>query len=1409
MKIDNEPNPSEFFELLYNQGIGTMVADLYLCWAHYYDYNNNFEKAESVYQKGIGAHAEPFELLKQAHLQFGFSMSQRLLYRDESTKEKFRSTMDEQRQALTSLRAYRHRHVGSIRTGSAIKSVNPGRIGQSSSRTDRSSQSVQVFSDENRATNDQAGATALSPPRNVDQQTSVVQTLLSASKKQENLREPGPWSNVKVKISRPFVAETSNRKLPFDIMSDDDLIPYPEEEKKRFALGIQLPSGFISKNLAQTPFDMPAHRDDEHKKNSIPAYNKFMLFPNKSKSYSMEELHAYKWFSKKNITNNFTKVQDLVWGNGHSVPIRLPPHFQRSSLPQDAMQLPSFNPKEILEDGKKRFAFNIDMVYAKDEEYSLEEIMRERWLNGDLMGQRVNDMELTCAFDRRESIFSANANRRSMALGGRKSILPKREESLPRKSILRKSIAPPRLEIPQEEEEEEDQDVTLKSEMKLPSAEPIPSTSSTSREEVSILESTKMVINKEPVRFPVFEDEEKSPEQKLFKTPRIPPPKPRTSVGFALDDDGDGCTTQTFNFFLKSQSVSTPKVESKVAPLKLELQQRKLTFASTDEEFEPETEPQRMPFSRRSFDSDRQQYAEPELQRAILSAILETTEDTNTMSSAATTASSKSSSAEEFDYTKHTTHASTFHHQRTTIGNKTQGETANRSSMLQTNKSMKNSPQIESSPEKVPIIESSPEVNNEEIDEPPKPIQFSIFEDKAIAVHENNQSLFKVDNDSIFKPNEKSLATKNSFSQNVQIDFVAIPSIKSIPKAPTDRNESVAFNLIEERTETIVEALANRNQTIGFNLLEEQTETIPTARVENTLPFNLLEERTETMPIPQSMFGQSQMSNHSIFGKAFENEPTIDMSIFVPKMNESVTMPCYHLLEPKNGLGLEKDMSKLEVSSVQTANEKSIQIPEIPAKRDFSIFCDDQNVDKSIFPNPKRLSSGNSPKKNETPPAKAAVESSIKVTSHSFAKPEEPSKKNIDDEFYDLIQFSRFSSGASLKNASQVNRTQPSAAVKLETEEKKKTIDDEFYELTKTPPLRNTSVSKTALPKKSINVNTTSNIVSLKQSSKNESEDQVADSTISLLEPMKEISIHEHQKIESNFTFSDDNPNTQMFSLNLPSIKNSTLLEQPKIESKLKNTSCKKQFAIATTSNNKSKQISCFDDEYFKMTNAPIPATITKLKDQSPNSSPCLLDISGIDLNEEEMRLLQDMSIKKPIETKSFEGIMISEPKTIRPSEYQRMGNDSVDRKSFSKPQVSTSQSIVDESCIIIETIPTNNVNPFNTETKNNFLTDIDFVDYIAKLENVFIANRVQTVQPNSEMSFGDQTYSIYDKIAKGSFGLVFSGKCNKTNKSIALKQEDPPNLWELYISLEIQSRIDDKDIVSLKVCIWLKKSIK
>lgn len=947
-----------------------MIADLYLCWAHYYDYCDNFEKAEAVYQKGLRARAQPLELIEQAHRQFGFSMSQRILYKDESTRQDFRSTMEEKRLALTSLRAHKHRHVGSIRTGSAVKSVNPGRLDQSASTSRRSNRKVQVFEDGD-------GQAPTSPTAS----TSVVQTILNSTKKQENMREPGPWNKAKLKSNALFTGATPS-KPSFPILVDEDIEPIPlPESENNYIRGIQLPKDFVRKNLPQEPFSFPLHRDEDPAKRTSYKYDKFMLFPTPDKCYSWEELQAYKWFKKRNIENNFTRTQNAIWNCGYDVPIRLPPHFARKNAPQDKFEWdPSpFEVEESLKSSdskvQRKFGFNINLVYTPNEEYSPEEILQSKWLNGDLMSQKDAEMEITCGFDRVEENYIRNAKRRSMALGGRKSILPRKSYS-PRKSINpRKSMAstsnenasasvpvsvpipvqapeplPELRELPEQEEAIACSTGVIKRSLPkrksvymtrtLESLSTIPETASPPASRRKLNEDQEMPEAKpKPSRISIFEDivtkevpndiDAKEEDESVFKVPQSARtvPKPRISSAFQ-DEDLDGCTTQTFNFFIKSQSISTPKEVKQTKILEPETaaaMRRELDFGS-DDEASPEQHDgaNRQVFACRSGDSD-PGFAPMELNeiyRQKLSAIMETTEEcATTVSSLASgaTTSSKSSSAEEFDFTKHTNQQSsvamlTYRHH--TIVNSTAKISASNVSVTnRENESKKCSAigfeiyQEEASKVNDNTLTNQPPANTDtsqaqlnktenlsrqqkiDIDVAfdktlPPAGQFHIYED------ENDEKPSQtVENPSILIPKQaSSISTKGIDKEVSVVKDITANAQESISQEITEPSkwqhkiridESVSkigavskCQIDENMTLTTAETIPHRPTKTGFQMAQENTGL--------TLPMiNFSEERTERIP---TCFNANQTNFTQPIAPVIYNEAP---SMFIPELPDT------------------------------------------------------------------------------------------------------------------------------------------------------------------------------------------------------------------------------------------------------------------------------------------------------------------------------------------------------------------------------------------------------------------------------------------------------------------------------------------------------------------------------------------
>lgn len=62
-----QKNPIELYQLLHNNGIGTMVGDMYRAWAFELEQIEDYKRADEVYLMGLATRAEPVDELDCAH----------------------------------------------------------------------------------------------------------------------------------------------------------------------------------------------------------------------------------------------------------------------------------------------------------------------------------------------------------------------------------------------------------------------------------------------------------------------------------------------------------------------------------------------------------------------------------------------------------------------------------------------------------------------------------------------------------------------------------------------------------------------------------------------------------------------------------------------------------------------------------------------------------------------------------------------------------------------------------------------------------------------------------------------------------------------------------------------------------------------------------------------------------------------------------------------------------------------------------------------------------------------------------------------------------------------------------------------------------------------------------------------
>ncbi|TMW47884.1 hypothetical protein DOY81_007034 [Sarcophaga bullata] len=418
--IDGLQDPAECYQQLFNAGIGTMVADFYIAWAYCYDLADNIRKADEVFRRGISCRAQPLEDLQEAHQHFGFSVAQRLMYKDnDSVKEETNRQLHERRLALTSLRGHRRKQiVGSIRTGLAVKSVMPGTIKIDQPTTSqRGNERVEVFADEN----DRPNAIPLAPTDLTDEVKSAVHSIIDAARDQENQKEPGPWNKVHGhKKGKLFGKSTATNELGFEIHKDDDEAITCENVKKlcippipiadseiRFNKPFIYPPKFCAQSKPIKGWITPVTTEEKPDKNAIAQYNKCKLYPRPNMEFSPEELKGYVIFKKRSINNAFTKECDIYWGCGPEYNIRMYPHFATLSkieniIESDEIYIPSKMPGMVV-------AFNEIYNNEHKVELQFEEILASRIKRNETIITATDMEETMCItsekIQRRKSFF--------------------------------------------------------------------------------------------------------------------------------------------------------------------------------------------------------------------------------------------------------------------------------------------------------------------------------------------------------------------------------------------------------------------------------------------------------------------------------------------------------------------------------------------------------------------------------------------------------------------------------------------------------------------------------------------------------------------------------------------------------------------------------------------------------------------------------------------------------------------------------------------------------------------------------------------------------------------------------------------------------------------------------------------
>lgn len=211
--FDTQVNPLELYQLVYNQGLGTMCALLYKAWADELDKNGDLVRADQIYQLGIKNRAEPLEMLHEAHLQFQLSVGRRVLGpldKDISTE-----TEEQSRQALSRLQK---RAVGSKREPVGVAGKLSSHQTLSVHHSQKTNAKFSVYQ------NDGADVTL----RAGDENGKVFPKHQEIHR--ENILKPGPWNQCHQKRKQPTGTATSSTPS-FPVHKDDGTDDTPSKPR--------------------------------------------------------------------------------------------------------------------------------------------------------------------------------------------------------------------------------------------------------------------------------------------------------------------------------------------------------------------------------------------------------------------------------------------------------------------------------------------------------------------------------------------------------------------------------------------------------------------------------------------------------------------------------------------------------------------------------------------------------------------------------------------------------------------------------------------------------------------------------------------------------------------------------------------------------------------------------------------------------------------------------------------------------------------------------------------------------------------------------------------------------------------------------------------------------------------------
>ncbi|GJQ82791.1 Bub1 [Trypoxylus dichotomus] len=347
--IDYHQNPLDLYHMLYTKGIGRGCADLYRAWAYYYEALGDYKGADLVFQRGEKELAQPFNDLMAAHQNMVYAAGQQVI------KGVDKERLEEQRQALTCLRPYRHGVIGSVRTPS---SSNPGTIG--TTLQPKTNVSVPIFEDNEEYMTDAAAGPV-----------SVVTIAKREEGCKENILKPGPWTTV------------VNHQLPIPHRYPPILIHEDSEDIHQRGL-IKPPDFYPVTHEDFSNFKPSLRYPEPADPKMCPKYPKALVYAEENIEYSIEEIKARQYLIRPNnslrVSHCETEqaIQSILDERQASTgAIRKSPSYLHSSIVQQSNQSALYQnadyqspqrPNDPIHNHSNSSNKDVPLIYTQDQE---------------------------------------------------------------------------------------------------------------------------------------------------------------------------------------------------------------------------------------------------------------------------------------------------------------------------------------------------------------------------------------------------------------------------------------------------------------------------------------------------------------------------------------------------------------------------------------------------------------------------------------------------------------------------------------------------------------------------------------------------------------------------------------------------------------------------------------------------------------------------------------------------------------------------------------------------------------------------------------------------------------------------------------------------------------------------------